>query len=42
MKWSILRFNGLQHSDQATLTQYIVRHGDLLSILAYFENPNLA
>jgi len=39
MKSSILRINGLQHSDQATMTQYIVRHGDLLSMLTYFEDP---
>jgi hypothetical protein len=39
MKWSYLRINGLQHSDRATLTQYIVRHGNLLSIMAYFEDP---
>jgi hypothetical protein len=38
-KWSYLRINGLQHSDRATLTQYIVRHGNLLSIMAYFEDP---
>jgi hypothetical protein len=39
MKWSILRINGLQHSDQATMTQYITRHGDLLSMLTYFDDP---
>jgi hypothetical protein len=39
MKWSYLRANGLQHSDKATLTQYIVRHGNLLSMMAYFEDP---
>jgi hypothetical protein len=39
MKWSILRLNGLQHSDRATMTQYITRHGDLLSMLTYFEDP---
>jgi hypothetical protein len=39
MKWSILRINGLEHSDRATMTQYIVRHGDLLSMLTYFEDP---
>ena len=39
MKWSILRLNGLQHSDRATMTQYMVRHGDLLSMLTYFEDP---
>jgi hypothetical protein len=38
MKWSYLRINGLQHSDEGTLTQYIVRHGNLLSIMAYFED----
>src|ERR1700730_12375885 len=38
-KWSILRINGIQHSDRATMTQYIVRHGDLLSMLTYFEDP---
>jgi hypothetical protein len=37
-KCSILRINGLQHSDRATMTQYIVRHGDLLSMLTYFED----
>jgi len=39
IKWSVLRINGLQHSDRATMTQYVVRHGDLLSMLTYFEDP---
>jgi hypothetical protein len=39
IKWSYLRINGLQHSDKATMTEYIVRHGNLLSIMVYFEDP---
>jgi hypothetical protein len=39
MKNSILRINGVPHSDRATMTQYLVRHGDLLSMLTYLEDP---
>lgn len=39
MKASIIRINGLMHSDQATMTQYLTRHGDLLAMLTYFEDP---
>jgi hypothetical protein len=35
----ILRRNGVPSSDRATMTQHIVRHGELLTITARFEDP---
>ena len=39
MKAGFLRRNGAPSSDQATMTQFIVRHGDLLTITSMLEDP---
>jgi hypothetical protein len=39
LKAGYLRRNGVPSSDQATLTQHIIRHGDIVSILAVMEDP---
>jgi hypothetical protein len=39
MKAGFVRRNGAPSSDQATMTQYIVRHGDLLTMTAVLEDP---
>jgi hypothetical protein len=39
MKASMIRRNGAPASDQATMTMHMVRHGDLLTIRALFEDP---
>lgn len=39
MKASPLRRNGVPISDQATQTEYIVRHGDVLTLTAVIEDP---
>lgn len=39
LKEGYLRRNGVPSSDEATLTQHIVRHGDILSIFAVMEDP---
>lgn len=39
MKASPLRRNGPMTSDQATMTEYFVRHGDLLTVSALIDDP---
>lgn len=39
MKANMIRRNGAPVSDQATMTMYIVRHGDLLTIRAVMDDP---
>jgi hypothetical protein len=39
IKQGWLRRNGVPSSDQATLTQYITRNNDLLTIMAIWEDP---
>jgi hypothetical protein len=39
MKAGFLRRNGAPSSDRATMTQFIVRHGDLLTITSMLEDP---
>jgi hypothetical protein len=39
IKSGYLRRNGVPSSDQATVTEHIVRHGDILTILAVIEDP---
>lgn len=39
MKANMIRRNGVPVSDQATMTMYVVRHGDLLTIRAVMEDP---
>jgi hypothetical protein len=39
MKAGFVRRNGAPSSDQATMDQYIVRHGDLLTITTMIEDP---
>jgi hypothetical protein len=39
MKASPLRRNGVPSSDQATMTEFITRHGDLLTITAVIDDP---
>ena len=31
LKWGWIRRNGLRHTDQATLTEHFIRHGDHLT-----------
>jgi hypothetical protein len=39
MKAGPLRRNGAFTSDNATMTEYFVRHGDLLTVTAFIEDP---
>jgi hypothetical protein len=39
MKVAYLRRNGVPSSDQATLVEHIVRHGDILAIMGIIEDP---
>ena len=39
LKWNYIRRNGVPRSDEATLTEHFVRHGDYLSLLSYLEDP---
>jgi hypothetical protein len=39
IKSGYIRRNGAPSSDQATMTQHIVRHGDLLTIMSRLEDP---
>jgi hypothetical protein len=39
MKAGYIRRNGAPSSDRATMTQHIVRHGDLLTITSILEDP---
>jgi hypothetical protein len=39
IKEGLLRRNGAPISDQATITQHIVRHGDLLTVTSRLEDP---
>jgi hypothetical protein len=39
MKAGVLRRNGVPSSDQATLTEHFIRHGDLLTLVAIMEDP---
>jgi hypothetical protein len=39
MKASPLRRNGVPQSDQATMTEYIARHGEVLTVTAVIEDP---
>jgi cyclase len=39
LKWNYIRRNGVPRSDEAVLTEHYVRHGDLLSVLSYLDDP---
>ena len=39
MKTGVIRRNGVPSSDQATMTTYFMRNGDLLTVLAILEDP---
>jgi cyclase len=39
LKWNYLRRNGVPRSDEATLTEHFVRHGDYLTLLSYIDDP---
>jgi len=39
LKWNYLRRNGVPRSDEATLTEHWVRHGDYLTLLSYIDDP---
>jgi len=39
MKVAYVKRNGVPSSDQATLTEHIVRHGDILAIMGIIEDP---
>jgi hypothetical protein len=39
MKAGIIRRNGAQVGDQATLTTHYIRHGDLMTVLTFIEDP---
>ncbi len=34
-----LRRNGVKFTDQATVTEYLTRHGDILTVVAIVEDP---
>ena len=39
LKESYLRRNGVKLTDQAKSTEYITRHGDILTVVAFVEDP---
>jgi cyclase len=39
LKWNYIRRNGVPRSDEAVLTEHFVRHGDILSVLSYIDDP---
>ena len=39
LKWNYIRRNGVPRSDEAVLTEHYVRHGDVLSLLSYLDDP---
>ena len=39
LKTGLVWRNGVPHSDQATMTEYYVRHGDLLTITMILDDP---
>ena len=39
LKESYLRRNGVKFTDQARVTEYLTRHGDILTIVAVVEDP---
>ena len=39
LKESYLQRNGIPYSDQATMTEYVMRDGDLLTIVIYVDDP---
>jgi hypothetical protein len=39
MKTGVIRRNGVPSSDQATMTTYFIRNGDLLTLLTFLEDP---
>jgi cyclase len=39
LKWNYIRRNGVPRSDEAVLTEHYVRHGDVLSLLSYIDDP---
>jgi hypothetical protein len=39
LKWNYIRRNGVPRSDEAVLTEHYVRHGDVLSVLSYLDDP---
>jgi hypothetical protein len=39
MKAAVIRRNGVPSSDQATMTTYFIRNGDLMTVMAVLEDP---
>jgi len=39
LKWNYIRRNGVPRSDEATVTEHFVRHGDYLTLLTYIDDP---
>jgi hypothetical protein len=39
LKWGWIRRNGLRHTDQATLTEHFIRHGDHLTHTSILTDP---
>jgi hypothetical protein len=39
LKWGWIRRNGLRHTDQATLTEHFIRHGDNLTHVSILTDP---
>jgi hypothetical protein len=39
LKWGWIRRNGLRHTDQATLTEHFIRHGDHLTHTSVLTDP---
>lgn len=39
LKESYLQRNGVPYSDEAKMTEYVMRDGDLLTIVVYVEDP---
>src|SRR4029453_3389536 len=39
LKWGWIRRNGLRHTDQATLTEHFIRHGDHLTLTSVLSDP---
>ena len=38
LKWNYIRRNGVPRSDEATVTEHFVRHGDYLTLLTYIDD----
>ena len=39
LKWGWIRRNGLRHTDQATLTEHFIRHGEHLTHVSILTDP---